>query len=447
MSKAKTTTTKKQGPKAAKRAKATKRAKTTKIFLNDDLLAEILEEDLGENSKKHKAVDYKAAQKAFEAFGAENNFDFADPVAFSRYLLMVYGKNSTLEIQDMVRNGHDAPMLEDKSLDYVEGYRKMLRSYLKTFAPTGEMVLSRGLNRVAWKEGEDIRASMAAYRIRRWNEESKGKPSTDNYSQNMVVGAYDFSTHRMGRRDYVYVTAALARRIVEEDPTILYEDIAERRVSTDPDMEVKARKSPGKVRKIVNGKVKMVNIPRKARPERRVLLPNEKKKIIALANKLVTPTVIIVKAKHKDIEAFGGDSESGDTQEAELKVKACEPGCVEHIFVASRVKLGRVVSAKLRRLYALDEHLEVEGKWFYGSGEPNKIKLELHPATPIGKMKAKLVKHLPKGFDWYEVLSLMTEAFERKQKIMSGGGPLPATSEAWAFRPWKTSLAEGRSVT
>lgn len=112
-----------------------------------------------------------------------------------------------------------------------------------------------------------------------------------------------------------------------------------------------------------------------------------------------TPIVIVSRPKVSDIKGFGSDSESGDTNEAELWIKFCEPRCVERFFVASTRKIGKPVSADERRYYALDECIIVTGRDMEPWGPP---KLRLHPDTP-GLKGGRLVRNLPDGWKWYEL--------------------------------------------
>ena len=97
-------------------------------------------------------------------------------------------------------------------------------------------------------------------------------------------------------------------------------------------------------------------------------------------------------ASPSDLRSFGGDSESGDTNEAEIYVDHCEPRCVKRMFVASSLhKLGRGVRETDRRWYALDEHRVATGR--------DGLALTLHPDVRAGRV----VRNLPAGWSWYEV--------------------------------------------
>jgi len=111
------------------------------------------------------------------------------------------------------------------------------------------------------------------------------------------------------------------------------------------------------------------------------------------------PIVLVSRPKNSDIDGFGGDSESGDTNEAELHVKLCEPRCVERFFIASTSKIGKPVSADERRYYALDECVIVTGRPMEPYDTP---KLRLHPDTP-GLKGGRVVRNLPDGWKWYEL--------------------------------------------
>lgn len=105
--------------------------------------------------------------------------------------------------------------------------------------------------------------------------------------------------------------------------------------------------------------------------------------------------VLVAQASVEDLAEWGGDSESGETYEAEVKA-TCAPKCVRHVFVASTRPLGRAVPADAARYYGLDAHIETSFKNSYGSQQT----LYLHLET---KAKGKTVKHLPDEWKWYEV--------------------------------------------
>lgn len=119
------------------------------------------------------------------------------------------------------------------------------------------------------------------------------------------------------------------------------------------------------------------------------------------------------KVSLSDMKSFGGDSESGDTMEAEIHMKACEPSCVKHIFVLSNEKIGSAVPKELRELHALDEHYEarfVHPIHRHSRSSPSKTDpvMYLHTMTPKDALRSirglKLVKHsIPSGFKWQMV--------------------------------------------
>jgi hypothetical protein len=118
-----------------------------------------------------------------------------------------------------------------------------------------------------------------------------------------------------------------------------------------------------------------------------------------LGSRRETPIVIVARPKTSDIKSFGGDSESGDVNEAELHIKLCEPRCVERFFIASTTKIGKAVSADERRYYALDECVILTGRKMGFLDAP---KLHLHPDTP-GLSGGRIVRNLPDGWKWYEL--------------------------------------------
>ena len=118
-----------------------------------------------------------------------------------------------------------------------------------------------------------------------------------------------------------------------------------------------------------------------------------------LESRRATPIVIVSRPRTSDIKGFGGDSESGDVNEAELYIKRCEPRCVERFFIASTTKIGNAVSADERRYYALDECVVQTGR---KRGFLDAPKLHLHPDTP-GLSGGRIVRNLPDGWKWYEL--------------------------------------------
>lgn len=67
-----------------------------------------------------------------------------------------------------------------------------------------------------------------------------------------------------------------------------------------------------------------------------------------------TPVVICAKVRLEDLKGWGGDSESGPLQEAEVHSRAFPLERIERIFVGTSSRLGRSTTLRERKRYALD---------------------------------------------------------------------------------------------
>lgn len=123
--------------------------------------------------------------------------------------------------------------------------------------------------------------------------------------------------------------------------------------------------------------------------------------------------LIVSKVLPKNITAWGGDSESGLFNEAEIHVGPCEPKCVQSVFLCSNAKPSFKKATKAERTsYALDEHIEVRWKELPGAHWRDLLSNPglaiLSPSCTVCKgptvTSIKKVWHTPKGYDWYQVL-------------------------------------------
>lgn len=309
------------------------------------------------------------------AFREELGLDLRDTRAFSRYLVAVYGAKSDPRWQKL--------FFDDAQNMLLAGYREGLLAWQQAMAPEG-LVAARGLHTVSFLPGDDIAGMIILHRDS--NEDGEG---TSNYTMNAPVASWLFSTRSLLREGHV-VSPLLARSIAAQSGKFDEKDLTGRMISLDDEDG-----PSGKHRAVARGS-------RPARPAKREFSLSERGEILGLCKQLSQPVVLVADIDKNNFRAFGGDSESGDTLEAEIKVTTCEPACLAHLFVASRTPVGDPVGEDVARYHALNEHWEIQGKFFsYGDD----VTLYLHPETDLGLYRkgAKLVKHLPPGFRWYEV--------------------------------------------
>lgn len=298
-----------------------------------------------------KALD--AWAKDLEAFRVAHGFDLSEPVGFSRLLLATYGPQSVEGDFDTLTDSEKAA--EKYGFSTSKQYKDVFVAWVRAMAPHG-MIAARGLHSLGFLPGDDIASFLF----------SRRNPEEDNFSQNVAYAAFHFATFYVAG-GWPRVTKSWARAAATLDSQ------AERAVG----VQVRDNK------------------PERQGPCWANLSPKVRKAIL----RSQCPVVVVAKLDPLNMRGWGGDSESGPVMEAEVKVAPCEPACVERLFVASAVhKLGKPVSAEMRRHYALDEHKEIVGRddsWFVRPPT-----LYLHPDTPV---RARLVKNLPEGWTWYEV--------------------------------------------
>lgn len=108
--------------------------------------------------------------------------------------------------------------------------------------------------------------------------------------------------------------------------------------------------------------------------------------------------------KPGEMISFGGDSESGDLQEAEVYLKTYTPKPSDRVFILSKKKnMGKPVSKQDIERFALKEHLECKvNAGIFGDS----VTVELHPNVPkeyLTGVKCKKRSSVPPGYSWYEM--------------------------------------------
>ena len=310
-------------------------------------------------SSKRKGPSFAEWKASLVAIRKEVGFDLRNPVGFSEYLLALYGKDPVFHTDDPYHPILNPSFhLEMASGTHAARYASVFRAWHEAIAPHG-MICARGLHSLGFLPGDDIPAMVYAGRAmhgRDSEEWGTGTPSDfSSYSMNLPIAVNWFASNngRVGK-SRLFVTPSLARAAAAADP--------------------RALDTVG------------VSTEKVAPAVRQAILASE------------CPVVIVVSGRPADMHGWGGDSESGDTMEAEIHVKHCEPRCVQRFFVASALhKLGKPVRADERRYFALDEHMVVTGRKIGFYDAP---KLILHPDAPA---KGKIVKNLPADWTWYEV--------------------------------------------
>jgi len=296
------------------------------------------------------------------SFRESVGFDLTEPVGFSEYLLAVYGRGApeqAMELFDTTRAG------QRYGFDGA-AYRQIFETWATAMAPGG-LACMRGLHSIGFLPGDNIPQIIFGHADRAERH--------DNYSMNFAYCVSHFATGSV-ERYYPSVTDLWARSAAVIDPAAAATVGVQVRGKPDAWMDARLRQE-GRPPRIYWSK-----------------LPKKTRDAILVSQ---TPVVIVVRTDSSDMVGWGGDSESGDTLEAEIHMKRCEPRCIERFFVASAMhKLGKVVRADERRHFALDEHMVVKGKAVYG--EP--VSLVLHPDAPA---KGRMVRNLPDEWKWYEV--------------------------------------------
>lgn len=112
--------------------------------------------------------------------------------------------------------------------------------------------------------------------------------------------------------------------------------------------------------------------------------------------------LIVHKMVLKEFVEFGGDSESGDAAEAEVKMKKTLPTPPDRVFVRSiNKKAGRAVSKADIQQFTLEERIVCQAT-FQGM----KFPLYIHPHVDRALLKGcswKMVKNKPSSGSWMEV--------------------------------------------
>lgn len=286
-------------------------------------------------------------------------FDFADPDGFSRYLIAAYSNKANDADRRLVNPGQ---VIRDYKLS-PQDTRKAFRVWLRSLC-SGNPVCARGLHGLSFLPGDDIPSMLSKGRMSPW----------DNYSMNVPVAVARFAT-KWVLRPQGMLTESWARGASAIDAR------AADAVLTSVGMTEEEYQYGSSYRSASDDPVPPWHT-----------LSTSVKTAIRMSQ---CPVVIVSRVSEDDIKGAGTDSESGDTNEAEIHVKPCEPKCVEHIFVASAVhRLGSTASPSLRRLYGLDHHNVLSYRDDYGEGT-----LTLHSSVGVGRK----VSNLPPQWTWYEV--------------------------------------------
>lgn len=316
-------------------------------------------------SSKRERPSFSEWKASLVAIRESVGFDLREPVGFSEYLLALYGKDPVFHTDDPYH-----PILSPTHhLEMAPGgqktkYATLFKAWCEALAPHG-MVCARGLHSLGFLPGDDVPAMVYANRARHGRDPETWSETSDfsSYSMNLPIAVNWFAARRgrIGEPGSIWdVSPLLARAAAVIDPRVLEV------VGTRTAKLTKTAKLPTAVRNAIHASE--------------------------------CPVVIVVDGKPADMHGWGGDSESGDTMEAEIHMRHCEPKCVQRFFVASALhKLGKPVRADERRYFALDEHMVVTGRKIGFYDAP---KLILHPDAPA---KGKLVKNLSPDWTWYEV--------------------------------------------
>lgn len=115
------------------------------------------------------------------------------------------------------------------------------------------------------------------------------------------------------------------------------------------------------------------------------------------AAKILSSLLIVSKIPHSYLKSFGGDSESGILQEAELLVRPCAEQCIEKVFVLCPFNLDAPkATLKERITYCLSYYLEKSR----GRAESYILHSQIKCQPPF---KMKLVTQPPTTHIWYKI--------------------------------------------
>ena len=303
------------------------------------------------------------------AFREAVGFDVSTPVGFSDYLASVYGKGTPDEVTKMFDLSEAGRAY---GFDMHDDYQRVFKTWAGAMAPSG-FICARGMHGLGFLTGDDIPGTIFRRKL-------KGGKDYDYFSLNIEYSAFNFATQYLDKF-YPTVTDLWARAASAIDPdaaNFVGVSVRDRISKADLAYQDAQAAKRGETRAPVWQEV-----------------PKRTKDAILASQ---CPVLIVAHVDAGDMKGWGSDSESGETMEAEVYVKHCEPDCIEKLFVASSKRgLGTPVKADERRYYGLDEHLVVKGKAYSYFDAPS---LLLHPDTHA---KGRLVKNLPDEWKWYEV--------------------------------------------
>ena len=286
-------------------------------------------------------------------------FDLREPNGFSRYLIAAYSDHAD---EDDRRLASWSSIKRDYNISK-QDERKAFAVWLRSLAPDG-LVCARGLHSLSFMPGENIYKIITLGR----------REGVAYYSMNIEKSIADFAT-RSARKIGGTVSASMAKVAATLDEKALG-TVGTLTGYTKEDWDYN-----------------VADWAREGDPPPWHTLSPKTKHALKISQ---CPVVVVARVSKDDVEGPGNDSESGDTNEAEIYVMACEPKCIEHIFVASAIhRLGRPVQASVRSHYGLDYHNVLT----YDDDDWGKISLTLHPSVHLGRR----VRNLPPEWVWYEV--------------------------------------------
>ena len=303
---------------------------------------------------------------------------------FSAYLLDVYYRDNERVNSLLSQFNYDGLM----SRALRDSYQRVFRKVMRLLHPTGRIPLARALNSICITDLEDFHSLVWPGRSREW-------PSSP-YSQSVTYSAKEFGNlSGSGIHRYPYqprpprrgATKRYKKPPVYVGPAV-HLDVPPAKPEPDEDNWSRAEAS-------------WRECAERYATERSLTWEEA-------LYETETPVLICSQVPVASAGEFGGDSSSGDTSEAELRVGPYNLDNVESIFVLSSSKLPgtRVARSSERTHFSLGRYMVVRvphpDPWFAKEGDT--VTHLLHPETDISDttiIEAWTVDSVPDGFRWY----------------------------------------------
>ena len=282
-------------------------------------------------------------------------------------------------------------------------YQRAFREYMRIVAPDG-VIAARGLSALPITSYSDVMTILDTFGHRK---DGDGGDIDDNYSMNLAYASGDFAG--LSRDvNFRYLEAYLGEKVLRTDqddqkrskkwpiltPRELIDQLQESETAEKYPKETLQRLQQIRAAKLVATSM----LESGAKPTERGVGEHAKKTLSSM--------LIVAKVLPQYLKSFGGDSESGVLQEAELKVDplcTVSGSCLQHVFVLSPFKLDAPRATLAERK-----------KWclsYYYEWKPSKKAFEtyyLHPGVKCDDRRVanrfNLIREVPKTHTWYRIV-------------------------------------------